>query len=78
MQTSAARFTRCDLKVVRAQGKSRIMAGDLRASAARAVAMISSRLYFLEESVKIRIGEIEDVRRRRKRYHILLFLRHRE
>lgn len=46
LQTSAARFTRWDLKVVRAQGKSKIMAGDLRASAARAVAMISSRLYF--------------------------------
>jgi len=45
LQTSAARFTRCDLNCVRAQGNRRIMAGELRASAARAVAMISSRLY---------------------------------
>lgn len=45
VQTSAARFTRCDLNWVRAQGKRRIMAGEFFASAARAVAMISSRLY---------------------------------
>lgn len=43
--TSAARLTRWDLNCVRAQGKSRIIAGECCASAARAVAMISSRLY---------------------------------
>lgn len=42
---SAARFTRCDLKVVRAQGKSRIMAGERREVAARETAIICSRLY---------------------------------
>jgi len=44
-QTSAARLTRWDLNWVSAQGKRRIIAGDFLASAARAVAMISSRLY---------------------------------
>jgi len=55
LQTSAARLTRWDLNCVRAQGKRRIIAGDFFASAARAVAMISSRLYwdvlaFVEEA----------------------------